>query len=176
MIRYAALALALLAAGAGLARAQSLYVPPEGDFSVAFPAAPSVTSQPAHRSHDVAHRRYVEQEPSRVMIVAIDDYPDGELPQSADAGIYDKILRDKAEDEKAQLVSTRAARLAGKPCLEGTLTDANGVVQEVRVLLIGDRMYQLTYVHPDGVDPAGADAAFFASFRITGSAGSAAAQ
>lgn len=167
MSRTAALALAFALAAAAAGRTEAPYAPSEGDFSVAFPNAPSVTSQPAHRSHDVAHRRYFAQEPSRAMEVAIDDYPQGELPQVPDAGVYDKILRTRAENENAQLVFTRAARLAGRPCLEGALLDMNGVAEEVRVLIVGDRMYQLTYIHPDGIDPAGADAAFFGSFKIT---------
>ena len=168
MIRATVLAIVAASALAGAARAQSSpYSPPEGDFSVDFPAQPEVQIRPAHRSHDIGHRRYVEQEPTRALVVAIDDYPDGELPQSADAGVYDKMLRARADNDSAQLVSTRPARLSGRPCLEGRLVDMNGVVEEVRVLLVGDRLYQLSFVHPDGADPAGADTAFFGSFRIT---------
>ena len=170
MIRTTAIAIAVVMASALASAAQaqaSAYSPPEGDFSVAFPAEPEVQIRPAHRSHDIGRRRYVAQEPARAMIVAIDDYPDGELPQAADAGVYDKILRSRADDENAQLVSTRAARLSGRPCLEGMLVGTNGAVEEVRVLMVGDRLYQLTYVHPDGADPAGADATFFGSFKIT---------
>lgn len=169
MIRTTALAIVMASTLAGAGQVQPLYAPPEGDFSVDFPDAPAVQTRPAHRSHDIGRRRYVAQEPARALIVAIDDYPDGVLPQSADAGVYDKMLRGRAEDDNAQLVSTRAARLSGRPCLEGTLVDMNGVVEEVRVLMVGDRIYQLTYAHPDGADPAGADTAFFGSFKITAS-------
>jgi hypothetical protein len=168
VIRATPLALVMATALTAAAWAQtSPYTPPEGDFSVDFPAQPEVQIRPAHRSRDVAHRRYVAQETARALVVAIDDYPDGVLPQSADGGVYDKILRTRADDDNAQLVSTRPARLSGRPCLEGKIVDTNGVVEEIRVLLVGDRIYQLTFVHPDGADPAGADAAFFSSFKIT---------
>ena len=156
----------LALAAAGLVSAQALYAPPEGDFTVAFPAEPSVRVTPAKRSHDITFRRYVDQEASRAFVVAIDEYPDGALPPSADAGVYDHILRDRAGDDPTRLKSTRAARLSGKPCLEGTFNDPDGDIEVVRVLMIGDRLYQLTYVHPDGADQPEAGAAFFNSFRI----------
>lgn len=160
------LALTALVAFAGApARAQSLYAPAEGDFEIAFPAAPEVQSKPANRSRDVAKRRYVVQEPSRAMIVSIDDYPDGDLPAAANGGVYDRMLRNRAEDEDAQLLSTRPARLSGRPCLEGAIL-AKGAVEIVRILMDGQRVWELTYALPEGADPAGADAAFFSSFRI----------
>ncbi len=157
--------LALLTAS--VAPAQALYAPPEADFSVAFAAAPSVQVKPAKRSHDIAYRRYVDQEPTHVFIVAIDEYPDGALPQLVDAGVYDHILRDRAGDDPTRLVSTRAARLAGRPCLEGTFKNADDTVEVVRVLLVGEKVYQLTYVHPEGAEQPETAAAFFNSFRIT---------
>ena len=161
------LVLAVLAAAASAAGAQALYSPPEGDFSIAFPDKPQVQSRPANRSKDVAIRRYVDDQPSRVMTLSIEDYPDSALPSAANAGIYDHMLRNRADDRDEQLISTRAPRLGGKPCLEGRFTDKTGNIEIVRVLLIGDRVYQLTYAMPEGAEPNGADAAFFNSFRIT---------
>jgi hypothetical protein len=165
--RHPALALAALAAFAAAAGAQALYSPPEGDFSIAFPSAPSVQSKPANRSKDIASRRYVDEERGRVMVVSIEDYPDGDLPAAADGGVYDHLLRSLAENRNGQLISTRAERLSGRPCLEGQIMDPNGEIEIVRVLMIGDRIYQLTYALPEGADANGADAAFFGSFRIT---------
>lgn len=160
------LALAGLAL-AGPAPGQALYSPPEGDFQVAFPDPPSVQSRPAVRSHDIAARRYVDQQQSRAMVVAVNDYPDGELPAAADAGVYDRMLRNRADGESSRLVSTRAARLSGRPCLEGVILDPGGTQEIVRILMIGSRVWELTYALPDGVDAQGADAAFFDSFKIT---------
>ncbi len=160
-------ALAFLGLVAATAAAQALYSPPEGDFRVAFIGAPHVTARAANRSKDVARRRYVDQQPGRALIVSIEDYPDGSLPQGADAGIYDRFLRGMADDDMGQLISTRAARLAGRPCLEGQIKDAAGDTEIVRVLKIGDRIYQLTYALPEGAEAQGADAAFFGSFQIS---------
>ena len=159
-------ALAALAL-AGAAVAQTLYSPPEGDFSVAFGRDPKVISKPANRSKDVAVRRYVDQGSSRALVVSIEDFPDGDLPTAADGGVYDRMLRSYADNNDGRLVSTRPARLAGKPCLEGEIDEhSSGSTDIVRILMIGDRIYQLTYALPEGVDPQGADAAFFNSFRI----------
>ena len=157
--------LALAAFAAAPALAQALYSPPEGDFEVAFPGAPTVQSKPANRSKDVAARRYVVEEPGRAMIVAINDYPDGALPAAANGGVYDRMLQNRAESEDAQLISTKPARLSGRPCLEGSI-QSKGAIEIVRVLMDGDRVWQLTYALPEGADPAGADTAFFGSFRI----------
>ncbi len=162
MAVLAAAALATAPAGA-----QSLYSPPEGDFQVAFPDAPSVQSRPANRSKDIAARRYVVQQPSRAMIVAIDDYPQGNLPAAANAAVYERMLRNRADDEEGRLLDTKAARLAGRPCLEGSIETKGGALEIVRILLIGDRVWELTYAVPEGIDPAGGDSAFFGSFRIT---------
>jgi hypothetical protein len=159
-------ALALLLA-TSLACAQALYTPPEADFNVAFPSAPTVQSKPAERSHDIGRRRYVDQEPTRAFVVAIDEYPDGVLPQLVDAGVYDHILRDRAGDDPTRLVSTRAARLSGKPCLEGTFHEPDGEVEVVRVLMVGAKIYQLTYAHAEGAEQPEVAAAFFNSFKLT---------
>ena len=152
---------------AATAGAQALYSPPEGDFQIAFPDAPMVQAKPAHRSHDTASRHYVDQQSSRAMVVAIDDYPDGALPTTADGGVYDHMLSSRAENDQGKLLSTRAARLSGHPCLEGSILDGAGDMEIVRILMIGNRIYELTYGLPEGADPAGGDTAFFNSFRIT---------
>ena len=154
-------------AAAAAASAQALYSPPEGDFQIAFPDAPQVAFRPANRSKDVATRRYVDEQQSRAMFVSIQDFPQGNLPPLADAGVYDRVLRNLAEERMGRLIGTRAARLAGRPCLEGQIMDPDGAVEIVRVLMIGDRLYEVTYALPEGAEPQGADAAFFASFRIT---------
>ena len=77
-------------------------------------------------------------------------------------------MRAHADEDSSRLVSTRAARLAGRPCLEGTFTDAQDTVETVRVLMLGDRIFKLTYAHADGDDDPAAAAAFFGSFKLTG--------
>ena len=149
------------------ASAQALYSPPEADFAVAFPGPPKVEVTPAKRSHDITFRRYVDQEADRAFVVSIDEYPDNSLPQLVDAGVYDHLLRDRAGDDPTRLVSTRPARLAGRPCLEGTFRRPNEVVEVVRVLMIGDKIYQLIYAHEEGADKPDAAASFFSSFKIT---------
>ena len=158
--------LATAALAAAPVRAQSLYSPPEGDFQIAFPDAPQVQSRPANRSKDIAARRYVVEQPGRALIVAIDDYPQGNLPASANSTVYERLLQTHADNEDGRLLDTKAARLSGLPCLEGSI-ETKGAVEIIRVLLIGDRVWELTYAMPEGVDPQGRDNAFFNSFKIT---------
>jgi hypothetical protein len=169
MLRAAlcAAVLALAAAPAARAEAPSLYAPPEADFTVAFPSPPTAEVKPAKRSKDVAFRRYIAREPLGAFVVAIDEYPPNALPQLADGGVYDHLLRNRAEDGGRQLISTRAARLSGKPCLEGTFKTDDGTVEVVRVLIVGEKLYQITFVHADGDDQPAVANAFFGSFKIT---------
>jgi hypothetical protein len=157
--------LALLASG-GVAAAQALYAPPEADFTIAFQSPPTVQVKPAERSHDIGRRRYVDQEPTHLFMVSIDEYPDGALPQLVDAGVYDHILRDHAGDNPNRLVSTRPARLSGRPCLEGFFRNPDDTVEQIRVLMIANRIYQLAYIHAQGAEQPEAAAAFFNSFKI----------
>jgi hypothetical protein len=166
MRRVAILSLLMLVLGAS-ARAQDIFRAPEGDFAVAFPMAPTVQSKPARRSKDVAQRRYVDDENGRVFSVGIDEYPDGVLPPSPTESTYDRVLNMLAGDDPQSLKSTRPARLSGKPCLKGHFEDMDGDVRIVRVLIIGDRVYQVSYIHAENVDPPGESDAFFNSFRIT---------
>jgi hypothetical protein len=166
-LRSLVVAVALGAFASAAAAEPALYSPPEGDFTVAFAAAPNVSVQPAKRSKDVAFRRYVDQSPARALIVAVDQFPDDALPQLVDAGVYDRILRGHAEDSGVKLISTKAARLSGRPCLEGTFQGTGGEVELVRVLILGDRLFRLTYAFAEGdpTAPAGAQA-FFTSFKL----------
>ena len=149
------------------AAAQALYTPPEGDFAVAFPAAPTVQVKAAKRMADVAVRRYVDQEQARALVVSLEQYPQGVLPPSPNAAVYDRVLRSRADDGSIELVSTRAARLAGRPSLEGTFKDIDGNIEITRVLMLEDRIFKLTYATAESVpDPTGAEA-FFASFKIS---------
>ena len=168
-IRWSSVAATLGAVGlaaASPAFAQDPYRASEGDFVVVFPMAPAVQSRPAHRSNDIAERRYADEENGRTFMVTVDEYPQNVLPPEPNEAIYDRLLRSYAKADPASLKSTRPTRLAGRPCLEGAYMDADGNVQLIRVLMLGDRIYQVTYIHADGVDAPGAGDAFFNSFRI----------
>ena len=146
--------------------AQDPYRSPEGDFAAAFPLAPTAQTRPARRSNDIAQRRYVDEEDGRTFMVTVDEYPQNILPSAPDEGVYDRLLRSYAKADPNSLKSTRPTRLAGRPCLEGTYVDPDGNVQIIRVLMLGDRIYQVTYVHAAGVDAPGAGEAFFSSFKL----------
>jgi len=148
------------------ASTQDAFRASEGDFTVVFPMTPTVQNRPAHRSNDIAERRYVDEENGRTFMVTVDEYPQDVLPPEPNEAIYDRLLRSYAKTDPASLKSTRPTRLAGKPCLEGTYMDPDGNVQMIRVLMLGERIYQVTYIHADGVDAPGAGDAFFNSFKI----------
>ncbi len=152
---------------ASAAWTQDGFHPAEGDFTAAFPATPAVQTQPARRSKDVGYRRYLDEENGSAFMVSVDEYPPGVLPPAPNEAIYDRILKSLAKDDPESLKSTRPARLSGRPCLEGLYQNAEGAIQVARVLIIGDRIYRVSYTHNDGVDPPGVQDAFFNGFKIT---------
>ena len=158
---------ALILAWTSSADAQETFRAQEGDFTAHFPMAPTVQTRPARRSQDVAQRRYVDDENGRVYSISVDEYPEGALPPSPNESTYDRLLRSYAKDDPQSLKSTRPARLSGRPCLEGVFVDMDGDERVSRVLILGDRLYQVTYIHADGVDAPGAADAFFNSFKLT---------
>ncbi len=99
-------------------------------------------------------------------MVTVDEYPQNVLPPEPNEAVYNRLLESYAKADPASLKSTRPTRLAGRPCLEGAYMDGDGNVQLIRVLMLGDRIYQVTYIHADGVDSPGAGDAFFNSFKI----------
>ena len=166
MTRLALIA-ALVLGWTASAGAQITYRAPEGDFVIDFPMAPTVETRPAHRSHDVALRRYEDNENSRAFSVRIEEYPDNALPPSPNGATYDRLLRSYAGDDPTSLKSTRPARLSGRPCLEGVFVDMEGDTRVVRVLMLGERIYQVAYIHAEGADEPGVAEAYFGSFKIT---------
>jgi hypothetical protein len=166
-MRRAAILLLLALAMSSDAGAQAVFRAQEGDFAVTFPMAPTVQTKPARRSRDIAQRRYIDDENGRVFSVAVDEYPDGVLPPAPTESTYDRVLTMLAGDDPQSLKSTRPARLAGKPCLEGRFEDVDGDVRIVRVLIIGNRVYQVSYIHAENLDPPGEADTFFTSFKIT---------
>ncbi len=167
MRKFATTAVVLVALVASVCvHAQVLYAPPEGDFSIAFPAPPTAQAQPAKRMNDVSIRRYVVQQQGRAYVLLVEQYPQGVLPPSANAAVYDRLLRSHADDSNTELISTRPARLAGLPSLEGTFKDMDGDVEVLRVLMLNDRIYRLTCARAPGLDDAGEAGAFFGSFKL----------
>ncbi len=167
MRKFATTAVVLVALVASVCvHAQALYAPPEGDFSIAFPAPPTAQAQPAKRMNDVSIRRYVVQQQGRAYVLLVEQYPQGVLPPSANAAVYDRLLRSHADDSNTELISTRPARLAGLPSLEGTFKDMDGDVEVLRVLMLNDRIYRLTCARAPGLDDAGEAGAFFGSFKL----------
>ena len=123
-------------------------------------------AQPGKRMNDVSRRRYVVQTAGRAYVLLVEQYPQGMLPPSANAAVYDRLLRSHADDSNTELISTRPARLAGLPSLEGTFKDTDGDVEVIRVLMLNDRIYRLTCARAPGLDDAGEDGAFFGSFKL----------
>ena len=161
---------ALCLTGAALAQVRPAalmpWTPPEADFSVSFAATPHVQTRPAERSKDIGLRRYSDAQGGEAFVVSIDAYPPDILPHSADSGVYDHMLRAHAEDSETQLVSTRPARLSGRPCLEGTFADKDDNGEIVRILVVGDVIWKLTWAHVADISDRAAADAFFASFKL----------
>lgn len=156
----------MMAAIAAPAMAASRFDSPEHDFSVAFPADPVIEGRRAANDDDSSYAIYDLQDNGVAYTVRMDRFPTSLPPPAPDMRTYTLMLRSHARESASRLVSTAPARLGGRDAVEGIFVRDDGARQQMRVLLIGRRVYQVSYTGPDGAESAATGAAFLDSFRI----------
>jgi hypothetical protein len=156
------LGLALAVVAFQPAAAQS-FRPAEGDFSVTLPDR--VVQDKDRDTLPDGLRRYSFTAKSGRYDLAIDQYPAGIPLPTPTKDIYDRLLWARAHDAGATMISSRRAVLAKLPCWEATYQMADGEQQVARVLMLGDRIYALSYTHAPTAPEADA-LVFFDSFHI----------
>ena len=156
-------ALLMTAALALPALAAPRYDSPEHDFSVAFPSAPVVEGRRSAGDDDSSWAIYDVQDHGAVFRVRVDRYPASLPAPKPDKTTYQLLLRGHAVESASRLVSSGPVRLGGHPAMQGVFAGGDGGRQQMRVLMLGRRVYQVSYSGPDE-----AAAAFLDSFRLSG--------
>lgn len=162
MRRSAIIGLLFLAAS-GSAYAQAAYTAPEGDFSAAFPAAPTVNAEAPATRNDPGFRSYLVEQDGRAFLVSIDEYPQAIPVPSPSPVAYTLLLRAHAKETSATLSQTREVSIAGRKAMEGSYLKPDGGLELRRVLMVGRQVFQVSFSGPAGGEAEGQ--AFVESFR-----------
>ena len=152
--------------GSGEASAEPLFVSPQHDFRIAFPNPPEIEGRGAKTDDASGYRTYSARGRQGAFLVRVDQYPKTIPVPAPDPQVYELILRAYAAQSASRLETTTPVQLDGHAALQGLFAHAEGTTEIRRVLMVGRRIYQLSYT---GADRAAADetaAAFLDSFRI----------
>ena len=172
----AALAVASLAASSGpdkerlpewsLVAAQVDNAGPLVDFAAAFPTAPSVQAHEPENGNDSGSWIYDCTQNGATMRVQIDQFPGNIRVPAPTIAMYQLLLRTYAAKEHWSLQSARPVQMGEFSGLEGHLQNDRGETETRRILMVGRRVFQISYRQ---TGDAGADDAhrFLESFRIT---------
>ncbi len=140
---------------------------PSQDFRVTFPTPPQLTGHAPANDDDSGSWTYAVRLNGRGFTVRIDQYPNRIRVPAPNPRTYELLLRAHAEENSSRLVSMKPVEVGGLAGLEGDFVGANGGGELMRVLMVGRRIYQLSYVLPAGdVDVEQGDG-FLTSFQIT---------
>jgi len=150
----------------GPALAAILQAPGQG-FSASFPAPPQVIGNAPASDDDAGFWIYTVRNNGAAYTVRIDQYPNSIRAPAPDQRAYDLLLRAHAGESSSRLQSERPVEVSGLAGLEGEFVDATGGGEQMRVLMVGRRVYQVSYAPAPGHGGGGQGDAFLASFQIS---------
>ena len=168
-MRTPAIIAALALAWIGVANAQTLYRPAEGDFTVAFLAQPQIRTIAPTRTRP-SFRLYGERGKVGSRLVEVTHATFTGPKPNPDEAFYQNMIDQFAKGGDFQVQSSHWSSLSGHPAMAAVFTGtAKGehYTGEVRCLWLGDSGYVLSYVEKGDRPMPDAGAAFFESFHLT---------
>ena len=147
---------------------QASYSSSEREFSADFPVTPQVAGQAAINDDAPAYRTYEAHQNGRAFLVRIDEYPRSIRVPEPSPRAYELLLRVHAAESASKLVAVTPAKLGDRAAMQGVYVNAIGALEQRRVLMVGHKVYQVSYTRPDGAGSPTEGDAFLDSFRITG--------
>ena len=145
--------------------AQAEATAPLADFIVAFPTPPSVQAHEPETGNDSGSWTYVCVQDRVTMRVQIDQFPANIRVPAPTATMYEMLLRTYAAKTGARLLSSHPVQMGEFSGLEGQFQDDRGGGETRRVLMVGRRVFQISYSQPDDSNTDNAQR-FLASFQI----------
>ncbi len=160
-----AVAAVLSCCGLGAAWPQSLFTSPQRDFVVAFPKPPEIAGRGAETDDASGYHIYSANGGHGAFEVRVDQYPKAIPVPAPDPQAYEMILRAYAVQTSSRLEATTPVELGGRPALQGQFAHATGATEIRRVLMVGHKIFQVSYTDHAATDSSGA--AFLDSFKVT---------
>jgi len=144
------------------------YESPAGKFRAAFPGAPTVRhGRRGTEIGDVVTARYSAGDRAGATYdITFSDYPREGIARLSAAKLMDAVRDGLVYLAKGKLVSEKPYTLGRFAGREQEIEGADGMRYRVRLLLVENRLYQLTAMArpPDKAE----EQKFFGSFRLTG--------
>lgn len=151
------LVLVLAATAGAMAQGWSEYRSVEGRYRIEMPGTPELETDPVEMlDREVPMIQAIVALPKATYLAAYMDFPSEVLRDLAPGKVLENA-RDGALDG-SRLLSDRVLTVAGSPAREYVIEQDRGVVLVMRILLVGERLYQMVVVttapggaaeHPD---------------------------
>ena len=143
--------------------ARGIDAPAQG-FSASFPAPPQVTGHAPAGDNDAGYWIYAARSGGGSWAIRVDQYPSDIRVPAPDQRTYDLLLRAHAGESASRLQAVKTVQVAGLPGREGDFVNEKGDSERVRVVMVGRRIYQVSYAA--GVGGGEQGDAFLTSFQI----------
>ena len=168
-MRLATVALSLFLLVASCGPAEWVEVRPEdGGFSIQMPAAPVEKTQPvATTAGPIALRMHVLEHGDFAYMVGFSDYAEETLAVRTLEQILDGARDGAAASIRGEILDEGAIALGNHPGRYVVLRDPSGErTLQIRLLLVGTRLYQFGVVTPRGDRSSAAVSRFLDSFAL----------
>ena len=142
--------------------------PEDGGFSIQMPAAPVETTQPVKTtSGPIALRMYVLEHGDFIYMVSFSDYAEETLAVRTLEQLLDGARDGAAASIRGEILDDAAISLSNHPGRYVVLRDPTGeLTLQIRLLLVGRRLYQFGVVTPRGDRSSAAVTRFLDSFAL----------
>jgi hypothetical protein len=134
-------------------------------FRASFPTPPQVIGHAPASDDDSGYWIYADRSNGTAYTVRIDQYPNSIRVPAPDQRAYDQLLRAHAVESSSHLQAEKRVGVGGLAGLEGDFVGENGAGEHVRVVMVGRRVYQVSYAAAASDGGEQGDA-FLASFQI----------
>ena len=136
------------------------------DYSIAYPAPAAADIHAPVSADDSGYWSYIATTEGAAYSLRIDQFPASIRAPSPTPSVYELLLRGYAAQSGMSLQSFQPAELGGRSGIEGVFVDAVGDTEIRQVLMVGRRVFQVSFRYARGVDATGAGRAFLGSFKI----------
>jgi len=140
----------------------------DGHFAASFPSAVRRGNRIVDKEiGQIATFQVYASQGAVAFMVTYSDYPDGYVAKTGAATVYRDAAKGAAEDAKGTVRGEENCKLGDVAGLEVVIDGPDrGYVERMRLYVVGDRLFQVTYVGPPDSEAGKAALDFLDSFRL----------
>jgi hypothetical protein len=140
----------------------------DGHFAANFPAAVKRANRIVDKDiGQIATFQVYVSQGGVAFIVTYSDYPEGYVAKTGAATVYKDAAKEAAGNAKGTIRGEDNCKLGDVGGLEAVIDGPDrGYVERVRIYVVGDRLFQVTYVGPPDSEAGKPALDFLDSFRL----------